>query len=302
MYSQYCANFTRATETIINLRQSSKDFRRFETTHPLPLNAIDSYLILPIQRIPRYFMLLEDFLQHTPEQHPDHPNLGKAVTMTKGIAVYVNERIRALDYMDRVYQIDLALDGECKDLVQPHRRWIADGELSRIRSSLGITYTVPVKFYLFNDILVVAEKNMAGGFQYNQTLQLMDTFVIEDEESAAFRRCFKVVSVDSTGQFVAKSDEVKWGWIETISKAIVALIETKGEDSQIEYKSQREALAESLKIDLSGFNIDHNSLTLIPAKRDERAYRALSTLSTLYRSENNLSDLKEDNQDRKSVV
>jgi hypothetical protein len=89
---------------------------------------------------------------------------------------------------------------------------------------------------------------------------------------------------------------VKWGWIETISKAIVALIETKGEDSQIEYKSQREALAESLKIDLSGFNIDHNSLTLIPAKRDERAYRALSTLSTLYRSENNLSDLKEDNQ------
>ena len=59
MYSQYCANFSKATETIIGLRQNNREFAKFEKAHPLPLYRIESYLILPVQRIPRYFMLLE---------------------------------------------------------------------------------------------------------------------------------------------------------------------------------------------------------------------------------------------------
>ena len=31
-----------------------------------------SYLIMPVQRVPRYIMLLEDLLKHTPEDHSDH--------------------------------------------------------------------------------------------------------------------------------------------------------------------------------------------------------------------------------------
>ena len=36
-----------------------------------------SYLILPVQRIPRYNMLLRDLVKQTEESHPDYENLSK---------------------------------------------------------------------------------------------------------------------------------------------------------------------------------------------------------------------------------
>lgn len=53
-----------------------------------------AFLITPVQRIPRYKLLLQDFLKHTPDAHPDHPNLTKAFDMVAQIANYVNEVLR----------------------------------------------------------------------------------------------------------------------------------------------------------------------------------------------------------------
>ena len=36
---------------------------------------LKSMLIMPIQRIPRYKMLLDDLKKHTPQNHPDYQNL-----------------------------------------------------------------------------------------------------------------------------------------------------------------------------------------------------------------------------------
>ena len=78
------------------------------------MNSIESYLILPVQRIPRYYLLLEDFLLHTDTSHRDYNDLVKAVQMIKNIADYVNNRMKTLEHMNRVYQIDVELGGECK--------------------------------------------------------------------------------------------------------------------------------------------------------------------------------------------
>ena len=55
----------------------------------LPMN---SFLTLPIQRIPRYKMLLEAVLKYTDESHPDHENLQKCVQQISVIADEVNEK------------------------------------------------------------------------------------------------------------------------------------------------------------------------------------------------------------------
>lgn len=51
---------------------------------------------------------------NTWEDHQDYDNLVNAVEMIKGIADYVNERIKALERLNRVYEIDIILGGECK--------------------------------------------------------------------------------------------------------------------------------------------------------------------------------------------
>jgi hypothetical protein len=42
-------------------------------------NEMDAFLILPVQRIPRYALLLADLYKHTWEQHADHENLQKSL-------------------------------------------------------------------------------------------------------------------------------------------------------------------------------------------------------------------------------
>jgi hypothetical protein len=40
---------------------------------------VEACLIMPIQRIPRYKLLLEDMVRHTPQEHPDHNLLKQAL-------------------------------------------------------------------------------------------------------------------------------------------------------------------------------------------------------------------------------
>lgn len=50
---------------------------------------------MPVQRVPRYKLLLEDLLKNTPQTHPDHTGLGLACQMVAGIALEINEKIRS---------------------------------------------------------------------------------------------------------------------------------------------------------------------------------------------------------------
>lgn len=53
---------------------------------------IASYLIVPIQRLPRYVLLLQDLISLTEETHIDYQHLCEALTSTKQVAEYVNEQ------------------------------------------------------------------------------------------------------------------------------------------------------------------------------------------------------------------
>lgn len=48
-------------------------------------------MILPVQRIPRYTLLLQELVKKTWEDHPDHGDLIQAQQKMKSIAEYINE-------------------------------------------------------------------------------------------------------------------------------------------------------------------------------------------------------------------
>jgi hypothetical protein len=55
---------------------------------------LTSYLIMPIQRIPRYVLLLTDLFKNTPEGHKDFEDLKKALAKMESVAEYVNTKKR----------------------------------------------------------------------------------------------------------------------------------------------------------------------------------------------------------------
>lgn len=51
------------------------------------------YLIMPVQRVPRYVMLLQDMVKHTTAKHPDHAHLTQALAQMQATATLINEMV-----------------------------------------------------------------------------------------------------------------------------------------------------------------------------------------------------------------
>jgi FYVE/RhoGEF/PH domain-containing protein 5/6 len=124
---------------------------------------VNSLLITPIQRLPRYVLLLDDLLANTPEYHCDHDALRRAVTAIRAVSTHVNESKRDAENFDALLAVHRSLVPPVDQLLQPHRRLMLSGVLFWLKSSDKCKeYTV----HLLNDLLVIAavhEKLLSSG-------------------------------------------------------------------------------------------------------------------------------------------
>ncbi|KAG5648123.1 hypothetical protein DXG03_006077 [Asterophora parasitica] len=92
---------------------------------------LEGYLLLPVQRIPRYRLLLEELLRSTPPtyEYMDDP-LERALAEISSLANNMNEGKRESESRRKLVQWQSRIRGKFPSpLVQPHRRLIMDGPL-----------------------------------------------------------------------------------------------------------------------------------------------------------------------------
>ncbi|CAG8831359.1 14761_t:CDS:2, partial [Racocetra persica] len=162
MYSAYLKGFPQAIATMERLNKDSKDFKKFIQAKPelgnLPFN---SFLSLPIQRIPRYKLLLEALLKHTEKTHPDYINLEQCVHQISLIAEEVNEKIRDAENQQKVLEIQNKVERLPGNIINPARRFIYQGDLYKVTqrmSSIKPYYLATEDrraHFLFNDLLLL---------------------------------------------------------------------------------------------------------------------------------------------------
>ncbi|KAK8858673.1 hypothetical protein IAR55_002902 [Kwoniella newhampshirensis] len=104
--------------------------------HPLHSQInLESYLLLPIQRVPRYKLLLEDLAMCTPPRSDGmRDTLDDALNEIASLASLMNEEKREADSRMRLlsWQQRITKSGP-SPLVQPHRRLVLEGALTLIR-------------------------------------------------------------------------------------------------------------------------------------------------------------------------
>ncbi|KAG8824856.1 hypothetical protein FRC19_000967 [Serendipita sp. 401] len=95
---------------------------------------MEAYLLLPVQRIPRYRLLFEELVRATPP-NPDMPDvLQKALDEITVLASNMNEGKREAESRRKLVQWQGRIRGKFPSpLVQPHRRLIMDGRLQLTR-------------------------------------------------------------------------------------------------------------------------------------------------------------------------
>ena len=118
-----------------------------ETGH----RGISTFLIMPIQRLPRYQLLLKSLLEETPAGHSDRPPVAEALKRVTKLANEINAAMEKIQNLEKL----LALEKEFISrspigLVLPNRKIVRDGMLDKVCRK-GIKKR---RFVVLTDLLV----------------------------------------------------------------------------------------------------------------------------------------------------
>jgi FYVE/RhoGEF/PH domain-containing protein 5/6 len=137
VYKDYLVNFDKALTRRAHLMTMNKKFVELVENgqkDPRSLGiGIESLLIGPVQRIPRYRLLLQELLKYTPEDHEEYESISKSLEKIKEVASENNEAIRQRENLEKIMEIMMKIDSRRRInlLDDPSRKLLREGELHR---------------------------------------------------------------------------------------------------------------------------------------------------------------------------
>lgn len=154
LYTEFSNNFQASLDRI-DACMRRKGFKQWleeaEAKCKLPMNSL---LIMPIQRTPRYRLLLQELLKYTTDDHVDFDNLTKGLEKIKDVASYINETKRSAERGEIVLQKQMMIRGLDLNLVHPNRYFVNMGHLVRMTKDGAPENRT---FFLFNDMLLATK-------------------------------------------------------------------------------------------------------------------------------------------------
>lgn len=177
MYTQYTANYERSNQ-LLDENEAKEPLASFLARcneHPIRAGlTLKAFLIMPIQRIPRYRLLLEDLLKNTPDTHPDHKNLLSALEKLKIVAEQVDKAIHEQKNRESMLKIQKRV-GDAVQIIEPGRVYVREGDL------IKLCRKGPKKrfFALFSDMLLYATE-LVGGRLMNVNVLRMTSLGVRD--------------------------------------------------------------------------------------------------------------------------
>eukprot|EP00045_Choanoeca_perplexa_P013590 m.154690 g.154690 ORF g.154690 m.154690 type:complete len:1181 (+) comp16394_c1_seq8:839-4381(+) len=181
VYVTFSNNFDVALSTINQCRKKSSFKQFLEQCLERPECQrlwLDDHLIGPIQRIPRYVMLLKDLLRRTPPDHPDFGLLREATESYSKLAKEINEAKGKAEQRLLTIQVQRMVkylppiqdparlfknDFPCSLLEQTY---VPESAVPKNTVAMGNSVLMEVSdavIYLFTDIVVVATHEQVNG-------------------------------------------------------------------------------------------------------------------------------------------
>jgi RhoGEF domain len=244
-YSIYVGDLPASKRRLGELLERSAKFRdalaelRAASTHAnLELANLQSW---PVQRVPRYLLLLRELMKNTEVRHPHWLSLREALVIIERVAARINSSLSQEEHMAIIGDIERSMrDADFLHLAQPNRRFIKRGRLQKLWGTQGLDRTREpgdaewATFFLFNDLLCWA---VGDELAYEGLWQLEHAKILEPNDSddsddgcaftfayRRFRSATEDASVEDTIErryaLRAKSPEEAASWIDTLRDTI----------------------------------------------------------------------------------
>jgi hypothetical protein len=222
-------------ELYLNLRRGDK----FMTEG----SKIASFLVTPIQRIPRYKLLLQEMIKKSPTDHVDYKDLENAFNIISEVADYLNLQVQNRNKFTKMKIISSKLISLNEDIIVKNRIFLEHERVLQITSLASSSCIL----FLFNDVLIhCLERVRVGLGQYqpittqeekslNEILSLNDQNSIHFELKYSFPiKEIEISNVDDIGiilksqgkeiQYSFESKEKKEFWVKEIQRCQTNLI------------------------------------------------------------------------------
>jgi len=178
-------------------------------------------LILPIQRMPRYKLLLQEIIKYTNPTHPDWEQLNNAFQKISEVNDAINDKIKLFESRMEVQAVENRFGGKVNDLVIPSRRYIHQGKLCKIDREEHIYFV----FILFNDcILYAAESKNSNNLTLGNILHFDNNFSVKKTSGfiktiSNLKHLFELHSTKESFFLYAQNKQEMEDWLEIIDEA-----------------------------------------------------------------------------------
>ncbi|XP_040839227.1 FYVE, RhoGEF and PH domain-containing protein 2 [Ochotona curzoniae] len=223
MYSEYVKNFERAAELLATWTDKSPPFQevitRIQSSEASANLTLQHHMLEPVQRIPRYELLLKDYIQKLPAQAPDRADAQKALDVIFSAAQHSNAAIAEMERLQDLWEVYQRLGLE-DDIVDPSNELLREGPVHKI----SFRRSDPMERYLFlfnNMLLYCVPKVIQVGAQFQVRTRIdvagMKVRALPDAE---FPHSFLVSGKQRTLELQAGSQEEMISWIQACQAAV----------------------------------------------------------------------------------
>ncbi|XP_017559634.1 rho guanine nucleotide exchange factor 17 isoform X3 [Pygocentrus nattereri] len=186
IYSAYIDNFLNAKDAVRIAKEAKPAFMKFleqSMRENKEKQALGDLMIKPVQRIPRYELLVKDLLKHTPEDHPDHPFLLDAQKNIKQLAERINKGRRNAEEVERetrvMQEIEAHIEG-VEHILNPQRKFLRQEMVMEAKSVGG---KKDRSLFLFTDLLICTTLKRKSGSLRRSSMSLYTAASVIDTSS-----------------------------------------------------------------------------------------------------------------------
>ncbi|XP_016365099.1 faciogenital dysplasia isoform X2 [Sinocyclocheilus rhinocerous] len=231
MYGEYVKNFDRAMELVSTWTQRSAQFKsvvqNIQKQEVCGNLTLQHHMLEPVQRIPRYELLLKDYLKKLPAGAADRRDAENALELISTAANHSNAAIRKMEKMHKLLEVYEKLGGE-EDIVNPANEFIKEGHIKKMSAKNG---TAQDRYlYLFNNMVLYCVPKlrlMGQKFSVRERIDIAGMEVQENVKQNA-PHTFTIIGKQRSLELQARTAEEKDDWI----KVILATIEKHKQNSE----------------------------------------------------------------------
>lgn len=157
IYFIYCNNYNTSIKTLKALKKESPKFLRFlqhQEKHFFK-SDLENYLIKPVQRLPKYVLLMKDLLKNTDPEHCDYDSIGNALHQFQKVNFDNNKSMDSVITNSQIFELQKLYGAHVKIL--DSKRTFKGEEALKLLWKKEIK---PVIVYFLNDLVLVTERQL----------------------------------------------------------------------------------------------------------------------------------------------